>query len=61
LRKSLSKTVELVNQTVALTVQAEKPAGARRVAAKIFDQFETLLLDLDGVIYEGKNAIAGSS
>jgi HAD superfamily hydrolase (TIGR01450 family) len=28
------------------------------VAAKIFDQFETLLLDLDGVIYEGKNAVA---
>lgn len=27
------------------------------MAAKIFDQFETLLLDLDGVIYEGKNAI----
>jgi HAD superfamily hydrolase (TIGR01457 family) len=27
------------------------------VAAKLFDQFETLLLDLDGVIYEGKNAI----
>jgi HAD superfamily hydrolase (TIGR01457 family) len=33
-------------------------AGARHVAAKIFDQFETLLLDLDGVIYEGKNAVA---
>ena len=28
------------------------------MAAKIFDQFETLLLDLDGVIYEGKNAVA---
>jgi len=27
------------------------------VAAKLFDQFETLLLDLDGVIYEGNNAI----
>jgi HAD superfamily hydrolase (TIGR01450 family) len=32
-------------------------AGARLVAAKIFDQFETLLLDLDGVIYEGNNKI----
>lgn len=30
----------------------------RRVAAKIFNQFQTLLLDLDGVVYEGKNAIA---
>jgi hypothetical protein len=49
--------VELANQTVALRV-LEKPAGARRVAAKLFDQFETLLLDLDGVIYEGKNAVA---
>ena len=28
------------------------------MAAKLFDQFETLLLDLDGVIYEGNNAIA---
>jgi HAD superfamily hydrolase (TIGR01450 family) len=28
-----------------------------RVVAKVFDQFETLLLDLDGVIYEGKNVI----
>ena len=27
------------------------------MAAKIFDQFETLLLDLDGVIYEGNNKI----
>ena len=27
------------------------------MAAKLFDQFETLLLDLDGVIYEGNNAI----
>lgn len=27
------------------------------MAAKIFDEFETLLLDLDGVIYEGANAI----
>ena len=41
---------------MALTV-LEKPAGARRVAAKLFDKFETLLLDLDGVIYEGKNAV----
>ena len=41
---------------MALTV-LEKPAGARRVAAKLFDKFETLLLDLDGVIYEGENAI----
>ena len=27
------------------------------MAAKVFDQFETLLLDLDGVIYEGNNKI----
>jgi glycerol-1-phosphatase len=27
------------------------------VAAKVFNQFETLLLDLDGVIYAGANAI----
>lgn len=27
------------------------------MVAKVFDQFETLLLDLDGVIYEGANAI----
>jgi ribonucleotide monophosphatase NagD (HAD superfamily) len=27
------------------------------VAAELFDKFETLLLDLDGVIYEGKNAV----
>ncbi len=32
-------------------------AGVHRVVAKVFDQFETLLLDLDGVIYEGKNVI----
>ena len=32
-------------------------AGVHRVVAKVFDQFETLLLDLDGVIYEGANAI----
>jgi HAD superfamily hydrolase (TIGR01450 family) len=35
-------------------------AGAHRVVAKVFDQFETLLLDLDGVIYEGENAIVDS-
>jgi HAD superfamily hydrolase (TIGR01450 family) len=38
----------------------EKLAGARRVAAKVFNQFETLFLDLDGVIYEGENAIVDS-
>lgn len=30
------------------------------MAAKVFDQFETLLLDLDGVIYEGNNKIIDS-
>lgn len=30
------------------------------VGAKVFDKFETLLLDLDGVIYEGQNAIVDS-
>jgi glycerol-1-phosphatase len=30
------------------------------VAAKVFGQFQTLLLDLDGVIYEGANAIVDS-
>lgn len=34
--------------------------GGRRVAAKVFGQFDTVLLDLDGVIYEGKNAIVDS-
>lgn len=27
------------------------------MAARVFDQFETLLLDLDGVIYEGNNKV----
>lgn len=31
--------------------------GAHRVVARIFNQFQTLLLDLDGVIYAGDNAI----
>jgi HAD superfamily hydrolase (TIGR01450 family) len=31
--------------------------GEHRVAAKLFDKFETLLLDLDGVIYEGERPI----
>jgi glycerol-1-phosphatase len=35
----------------------ELPEGEHRVAAKVFGQFQTLLLDLDGVIYEGANAI----
>jgi ribonucleotide monophosphatase NagD (HAD superfamily) len=30
------------------------------VAAKVLDNFETLLLDLDGVIYEGGRAIVNS-
>ena len=30
------------------------------MVAKVFDQYETLLLDLDGVIYEGENAIVDS-
>jgi len=30
------------------------------VVAKVFDQFQTLLLDLDGVIYEGECAIVDS-
>ena len=33
------------------------PEGEHRVAAKLFNQFQTLLLDLDGVIYAGENAI----
>jgi glycerol-1-phosphatase len=35
-------------------------AGALLVVAKVFDQFQTLLLDLDGVIYEGESAIVDS-
>jgi HAD superfamily hydrolase (TIGR01450 family) len=31
-----------------------------RVVAKVFNQFETVLFDLDGVIYEGENAIVDS-
>jgi HAD superfamily hydrolase (TIGR01450 family) len=31
-----------------------------RVVAKVFNQFETVLFDLDGVIYEGANAIVDS-
>ncbi|CAB4633266.1 unannotated protein [freshwater metagenome] len=31
--------------------------GERHVAAKVFDTFQTLLLDLDGVVYEGENSI----
>ena len=42
---------------VEASTAPEKLAGVHRVAAKLFDQFETLLLDLDGVIYEGANAI----
>jgi len=34
-----------------------QPEGEHRVAAKVFNQFQTLLLDLDGVIYAGENAI----
>jgi glycerol-1-phosphatase len=34
--------------------------GGHRVAAKVFDRFDTVLLDLDGVIYEGNNAIVDS-
>lgn len=34
--------------------------GERRVAAKVFDKFQTLFLDLDGVIYEGANPIVDS-
>jgi len=30
------------------------------VVAKVFNQFETVLFDLDGVIYEGENAIVDS-
>jgi glycerol-1-phosphatase len=30
------------------------------LVAKVFDQFQTLLLDLDGVIYEGESAIVDS-
>ena len=30
------------------------------MAAKVFNQFETLFLDLDGVVYEGENAIVDS-
>ena len=30
------------------------------MVAKVFDQFETVLFDLDGVIYEGENAIVDS-
>ena len=39
-----------------LTDQGEL-AGVRLVVAKVFDQYQTLLLDLDGVIYAGENAI----
>lgn len=41
---------------MALTAQ-EIPEGLHLVGAKVFDRFDTVLLDLDGVIYEGKNAI----
>jgi HAD superfamily hydrolase (TIGR01450 family) len=39
-----------------LIIQAAKDE-VHLVAAKVFDKFETLLLDLDGVIYEGGRAI----
>lgn len=31
------------------------------MAARVFDQFETLLLDLDGVIYEGNNKVVDAA
>jgi HAD superfamily hydrolase (TIGR01450 family) len=46
----------LVNPAGDLIIQAAKDE-ALLVVAKILDKFETLLLDLDGVIYEGGRAI----
>jgi glycerol-1-phosphatase len=50
------KTVALEKVIADLKGQ-DPPEGEHRVAAKVFNQFQTLLLDLDGVIYAGENAI----
>jgi HAD superfamily hydrolase (TIGR01450 family) len=49
----------LVNPAGDLITQAAKDEELL-VAAKVLDNFETLLLDLDGVIYEGGRAIVNS-
>jgi HAD superfamily hydrolase (TIGR01457 family) len=47
-------------RVVEALITPEEKEGEHLVADKIFGQYKTLLLDLDGVIYEGTNAIKDS-